>query len=147
MRKPERLEQLFKAVSDPTRLTLLDLLRLGSICVYELQSVLQIPQSTGSRYLAGLRHAGLVPDYRSGNNMIYSLAAAGKPQISALYELLDKSCPCDEIMNADWARFTKAVRTGICRLGPYNAARETPISAVKRGCSTRLPKGFGLYAK
>jgi len=81
--KPDRLDQLFKAVSDPARLRLLNLLRLGSICVCELQALLQIPQSTVSRHLAGLRHAGVVTDSRSGNRIIYSLASAGTPQIAA----------------------------------------------------------------
>ncbi len=64
--KPDRLDQLFKAISDPTRLRLLNLLRLGSICVCALQAVLQITQSKVSRHLAGLRHAGVVMDSRSG---------------------------------------------------------------------------------
>ncbi len=114
-----RLDQLFKAVSDPTRLRLLNLLRLGSICVCELHAVLQIPQPTASRHLAALRHAGLVEDCRSGSRIIYSLAAPDKPQTQALHELLDKCCPCDEVMQADLARLTEAVKNGSCRLDPY----------------------------
>ena len=94
--KEDRLDQLFKAVAEPTRLRLLNLLRLGSICVCELHAVLRIPQPTVSRHLAGLRHAGLVLDCRSGTRMIYSLAPASTPQLEALYELLDRCCPCDE---------------------------------------------------
>jgi ArsR family transcriptional regulator len=76
----KRLDQLFKAVSEPTRLRLLSLLRTGSSCVCELYSVLQIPQPTASRHLAALRNAGLVEDYRSGTRTIYSLAYPGTPQ-------------------------------------------------------------------
>jgi len=117
--KAYRLDQLFKAVSDPTRLRLLNLLRLGSICVCELHAVLQIPQPTASRHLAALRHAGLVEDCRSGTRIIYSLAMANTPQLEALYELLDKCCPGDEVMQADLARLTEAVKNGSCRLDPY----------------------------
>ncbi len=130
--RQDRVDQLFKAVSDPTRLRLLNLLRLGRICVCELQTVLQIPQSKVSRHLAGLRHAGLVLHYRSGNKMIYSLAAAGTPQIAALYELLDKSFPCDEVMKADLARLKKAVRTRKCSLAPYPGARESSILLAEK---------------
>jgi ArsR family transcriptional regulator, arsenate/arsenite/antimonite-responsive transcriptional repressor len=124
--KERRLDQLFKAVSDPTRLRLLNLLRLGSICVCELHAVLQIPQPTASRHLAALRHAGLVEDCRSGTRIIYSLAAPDKPQTQALYELLDKCCPCDDVMQADLARLTEAVKNGSCRLDPYPSGQEVP---------------------
>jgi ArsR family transcriptional regulator, arsenate/arsenite/antimonite-responsive transcriptional repressor len=121
-----RLDELFKAVSEPTRLRLLNLLRLGSICVCELHAVLRIPQPTASRHLAALRHAGLVDDCRSGNRIIYSLAPPGTPQIEALYELLDRCCPTDEVMKADLARLKEAVRKGTCRLDPYPKERELP---------------------
>ena len=126
MRQP-RLDELFKAVSEPTRLRLLNLLRLGSICVCELHAVLEIPQPTASRHLAALRHAGLVEDCRSGNRIIYSLAPPGTPQVEALYELLEKCCPCDEVMRADLSRLKEAVRNGTCRLDPYPAGREFPV--------------------
>ncbi len=124
--KEYRLDQLFKAVSEPTRLRLLNLLRLGSICVCELHAVLQIPQPTASRHLAALRHAGLVEDCRSGTRIIYSLAPPSTPLIEALYELLDKCCPCDEVMQADLARLTEAVKEGSCRLDPYPSGQEYP---------------------
>ena len=124
--KENRLDQLFKAVADPTRLRILNLLRLGSICVCELHAVLRIPQPTVSRHLAGLRHAGLVLDCRSGTRMIYSLAPADTPQQEALYELLDRCCPSDDVMKADLKRLHEAVRMGKCRLDPYPQGREVP---------------------
>jgi ArsR family transcriptional regulator, arsenate/arsenite/antimonite-responsive transcriptional repressor len=124
--KEYRLDQLFKAVSEHTRLRLLNLLRLGSICVCELHAVLQIPQPTASRHLAALRHAGLVEDCRSGTRIIYSLAPPNRPQIEALYALLDKLCPCDEVMKADLARLKEAVKNGSCRLDPYPSGQEFP---------------------
>jgi ArsR family transcriptional regulator len=117
--KEDRLDQLFKAVADPTRLRLLNLLRLGSICVCELHAVLRIPQPTVSRHLAALRHAGLVLDCRSGTRIIYSLAPADTPRQEALYELLDRCCPSDNVMKTDLKRLKEAVRMGRCHLDPY----------------------------
>ena len=54
-----RLAEILRAAGEPTRLRLLNLLRLGEACVCDLQVVLEIPQSTVSRHLATLRHAGL----------------------------------------------------------------------------------------
>lgn len=124
--RQQRLDQLFKAVSDLTRLRLLNLLRLGSICVCELHAVLRISQPTASRHLAALRHAGLVEDCRSGSRIIYSLVASGTPQIEGLFELLDKCCPQDEVMREDLIRLKEAVRNGTCRLDPYPPGREYP---------------------
>jgi len=122
--KEDRLDQLFKAVADPTRLRLLNLLRLGSICVCELHAVLRIPQPTVSRHLAALRHAGLVLDCRSGTRIIYSLAPAGTPRQEALYELLDRCCPSDNVMKTDLKRLKEAVRMGRCHLDPYPQGTE-----------------------
>ncbi len=113
-----RLDEILKAAADPTRLRLLNLLRLGSICVRDLQAVLRIPQPTVSRHLAALRHAGLVSDNRRATRIVYSLTPAATPQIGALHSLLDRCCPEDIVMRADALRFQEAVAAGTCRLEP-----------------------------
>jgi ArsR family transcriptional regulator len=66
--------QLFKAISDGTRLRiLLLLLNNGELCVCDLMESLQIPQSTASRHLALLRSAGLVEGQRRGAWMYYQV--------------------------------------------------------------------------
>ncbi|MFT5699629.1 MAG: ArsR family transcriptional regulator [Desulforhopalus sp.] len=66
--------QLFKALSDSTRLRmLLLLLNNGELCVCDLMESLQIPQSTASRHLALLRNARLVDGERRGTWMYYRL--------------------------------------------------------------------------
>ncbi len=120
-----RLDEILKAAADPTRLRLLNLLRLGSICVCDLQSVLGIPQPTVSRHLAALRHAGLVNDVRKGMRIVYSLTPADSTGIDALHNLLDRCCPEDAVMRGDIVRFREAVAAGKCRLEPYGG--ETPL--------------------
>lgn len=66
--------QLFKALSDSTRLRmLLLLLNHDELCVCDLMESLQIPQSTASRHLALLRSAGLVDGGRRGTWMYYQI--------------------------------------------------------------------------
>ncbi len=120
---PSRLDEMLKAAGDPTRLRLLNLLRLGNICVCDLQMVLRIPQTSVSRHLAALRHAGLVSDQRKGMRIVYSLTPSATTRIAALHDLLDRCCPEDSLMRADVARFRQAVADGTCRL-------ETPDSDV-----------------
>ena len=134
MMRSERLEEILKAAADHTRLRLLNLLRLGGICVCDLQAVLRIPQPTVSRHLAALRHAGLVTDSRKGTRMVYALVSAtAGPHLRALYELLDRCCPEDEQMRADMAHFREAVAAGTCRLETEGSEVSLPEGAQLQG--------------
>src|SRR5512137_3193999 len=121
-----RLDEMLKAAADPTRLRLLNLVRLGGICVCDLQSVLRIPQPSVSRHLAALRHAGLVSDVRRGMRIVYSLTPAVTTEIDALHNLLDRCCPEDAVMRADVGRFREAVAAGKCRLEPGGGEAHPP---------------------
>lgn len=61
------------ALSDPTRLRLLSLMRDREICVCYLQEVLQTNQPKISRHLAYLKRAGLVEARRDGKWSHYRL--------------------------------------------------------------------------
>ncbi len=68
------ITQMFKSLSDPTRIRIIWLLQTGGeLCVCDLMEVLDLPQSTVSRHLAYLRNAGLVSDQRKGVWMYYRL--------------------------------------------------------------------------
>jgi ArsR family transcriptional regulator len=84
MKKPA---QLFKALSDETRLRILSLLTAGELCVCDLMAVLDLPQSTVSRHLAYLRNTGLVEDRRQGVWMYYRLTTPTS-ELGDLAELL-----------------------------------------------------------
>lgn len=96
-----RLDELLKAAGEATRLRILNLLGQGSICVCDLQIILQIPQPTVSRHLAALRHVGLVEYRREGTRVVYSLAAASTPAMAALQELLARCSSHEDILQAD----------------------------------------------
>lgn len=84
----KKTAQLFKALSDETRLRILALLTAGELCVCDLVSILALPQSTVSRHLAYLRNAGLVADRRQGVWMYYQFAQPTGPLHQDLLELL-----------------------------------------------------------
>jgi ArsR family transcriptional regulator len=65
--------RLFHALSDETRLALLDMLRHGERCVCELQDQLDAAQSRLSFHLRVLKDAGLVTDRKEGRWSYYSL--------------------------------------------------------------------------
>ena len=67
------LSLLHAALSDPTRLRLLSLMKNGEVCVCYLQEILQTNQPKVSRHLAYLKRAGLVETRRDGKWIHYRL--------------------------------------------------------------------------
>jgi len=63
-----------RILSDPTRLSVMELLMAGSQHVGEINQKLQIEQSLLSHHLKVLRDAGLVKATRDGKSVRYSLS-------------------------------------------------------------------------
>ena len=84
--------QLFKALGDPTRLRMLNLLQHGELCVCDIMAVLDLPQSTASRHLGYLRNAGWLSARRQNKWIYYRLAGdTVDPAVKrALLALLDR---------------------------------------------------------
>ena len=68
------LDVLFRALADPTRLRLLNLIADREICVGYFVEILGVSQPKVSRHLAYLRKAGIVASRREGKWMHYRLA-------------------------------------------------------------------------
>jgi ArsR family transcriptional regulator len=68
-----RAAQLFHALSDETRLAVIDLLRGGERCVCDLQDALDAAQSRLSFHLKVLKDAGVVTDRKEGRWVHYAL--------------------------------------------------------------------------
>jgi len=80
--------QLFRALSDPTRISILERLRHGERCVCELTDALDAAQSRLSFHLKVLKDAGLVTDRREGRWMYYTLNSDALTAVSELVETL-----------------------------------------------------------
>lgn len=63
----------FKALADPTRRRILELLETDDFTAGELAAHFDISKPTLSHHLATLKAAGLVTDERHGQNIVYSL--------------------------------------------------------------------------
>jgi ArsR family transcriptional regulator len=68
---------LFKALADPTRLRLLNLLAQKEVCVCDLTGALNVVQPKISRHLGQLKRAGLVHARRDGKWIHYRWADHG----------------------------------------------------------------------
>ena len=72
-RNLEATARLFRALSDETRLLLIEQLRAGEQCVCNLTDELESAQSRLSFHLKTLKDAGLVTDRRQGRWVYYAL--------------------------------------------------------------------------
>src|ERR1035441_156984 len=68
-----RLALLFHALSDETRLKIVEQLLLGEQCVCNLMKTLELKQSHLSFHMKTLKDVGLVADRRDGRWIHYSL--------------------------------------------------------------------------
>lgn len=64
---------VFKALSDPTRRTMLERLRAGDLNAGELAEGLPMTKASVSHHLNLLKQAGLVRVRRQGQNQVYTL--------------------------------------------------------------------------
>ncbi len=90
------LAQIFKALSEETRLQMMALLlQRGELCVCDLMEVLEITQSKASRHLRYLANAGLLVDRREGLWVYYRVAEAldadRAPVVAVIRELLSSA--------------------------------------------------------
>lgn len=76
--------QLFHALSDETRLAILEMLRGGERCVCDLQGDLDAAQSRLSFHLRVLKDAGLVTDRKEGRWSYYAIAPAALAEVRDL---------------------------------------------------------------
>jgi ArsR family transcriptional regulator len=117
-----QLAGLFKALADPNRLRIVNILSHRSVCVCDLQSILDLSQPFISRHLAYLRKAGLVQDRRDGARVCYSLASETSLG-PALQSFLREALAASPVFQADVKRLMEASATGRLKSNVLEIAR------------------------
>ena len=77
--------KVLKAISDPKRLRIVDMLSCGELCACKILESFHITQPTLSHDMRVLIEAGIVNDRREGKNIFYSL---DQERLSALQDTL-----------------------------------------------------------
>lgn len=108
------LEVVFRAMSDRTRLRILNLLQGGEICVCDLVDVLDVPQPTASRHLAYLRKAGLVLARKEGLWHYYQLSPCTSKFHEKLLECLAACEAAEPVLAKDRKRLGKSNCKNCC---------------------------------
>jgi len=90
----EKQIQIFKALSHPARIAILEILRDGEHCVCHLEAYLELRQAYISQQLSVLREAGMIEDCRDGWHIYYNIT---DPRIFNLldivYKITDQDAP------------------------------------------------------
>lgn len=112
---------LFRALGDRTRLRIVNLLARGSLCVCDIQRILEQPQSSVSRHLALLRSADLIRDRRDGMRTFYALTRWESPLARGVLAAIRAHLPTDADYGADIDELTRLKASGECHEEPKQA--------------------------
>lgn len=69
----DKPSEVLKALSDETRLRILNILYEKELCVCDIMEALQISQAKASRHLIYMKNAGLLQDRRNAQWVYYSV--------------------------------------------------------------------------
>jgi ArsR family transcriptional regulator len=109
----QELIKATKALSDETRLRILNVLLERECCVCEVMQALDISQSRASRNLGILEDAGFLTAKRDGVWIVYSIDwQTANSHAASLAKLLRDSPIADELMSQDKRRLKQAKRIG-----------------------------------
>jgi len=108
----DRLETVFKALADKTRLRILTLLGGGEVCVCHIHDTLRLPQPTVSRHLAYLRRTKLVDARRDGVWIHYRVSESVDPVVRAVIDAAVHAVTHVPMASKDRKQFEKSFGDG-----------------------------------
>jgi ArsR family transcriptional regulator len=116
------IDLLFRALADPTRLRLLNLIADREICVCYFVEILGISQPKISRHLAYLRRAGIVAARRQGRWRHYRLVVPQDAVASSILKETLKHLRERADMRRDFAK----LGTACCTPGEFELPQRAP---------------------
>ncbi len=110
----KRIEKIFKALGDRSRLRIINMLGQRSMCVCEITEVLRLSQSTVSGHLKILKDAEIVDDKKDGLWVEYHLCITDGFTAGILEGILDY-LKLDTEMEKERQEARQADRERICK--------------------------------
>lgn len=107
------LLQVMKALSDETRIRILNLLKDGEMCVCEIETVLNISQSNASRHLTKLTTAKIVDYYKVNKYVYYKMDQETIKEFPFINEILTSHVVKLEQCKKDLQRLKKYRESGL----------------------------------
>ncbi len=117
-----KLAETFKALSDETRLRILNILTERECCVCEVMQVLDLSQSRASRHLIALYDAGFLKFRRQGLWALYSIDWENMDKLHInLTGVLNDALKDDQTAARDRQKLATAVKIGLTGCAPGRA--------------------------
>lgn len=107
------LVQVMKALSDETRIRIVNLLQEGDLCVCELEVLLDINQSNASRHLNRLTNAHIVDYYKVAKYVYYKLIKETICEFPFIEEIIIEHAKKLSICNEDNRKLKKYKASGL----------------------------------
>jgi len=104
------VSEVLKALADTNRLRIMNLLHERTLCVCDLEAILELNQSNLSRHLSKLKHAGLLTSRKKALFTYYSRAPLPEPYgpiVESLCEVIHE----DPAWESDRTRLEKRLST------------------------------------
>ena len=126
--------RLFHALSDETRLAVLEMLRGGERCVCDLQDAVGAAQSRLSFHLKVLKDAGLVVDRKEGRWSYYTLVAERLGQATTALGTLATPAPAAALPLHSLARAARPSADVATASGARRGSRSRTVGRNGDGC-------------
>lgn len=128
----EDIIKSIKALSDETRLRILNVVLERECCVCEVTQALNITQTRASRNLSMLRDAGFLTLRKEGLWTLYSISNKAKTSLqSKLIEAIKEDVSLNKKAKKDMLRLQTAMRSPYgCY--PYNSQPDAKITSERR---------------
>lgn len=126
-----RIDEMFAAIGDHTRLRVLHLLIHKELCVAGLVGAMGEPQPKVSQHLRVLRSAGLVTERRAGKWRFYSLAKPSARFHRQVVRCLAGCCREVKVLRGDCARMRRMLAVS----GDGGGYRRIPPAPPRRSAS------------
>jgi ArsR family transcriptional regulator len=104
------VSEVLKALADPNRLRILNLLQEHALCVCDLEAILELNQSNLSRHLSKLKQAGIVKA-RKQSLFTYYAREELSPPYGPVVDSLCEAIRVDPAWEADRARLRQRLRS------------------------------------
>jgi ArsR family transcriptional regulator len=109
-----KLENIFKALSDKTRLRILALVWDDELCVCEIEKCLNLTQSNASRHITSLKIAGIISGYKQAQWAYYRLNEKFYEENKALCEYLKLKLKSLPNFQADMEKLQRVKKENLC---------------------------------
>lgn len=109
-----KVVDIFKALSEISRLRILSLLLEDELCVCEIEACLRMTQSNASRHLTALKKCGILESYKNAQWMYYKISNDFIQENGELWEYLKHRLKALPSYLSDYEEYQKCKAQELC---------------------------------